>query len=437
MRKEALLASGVACAALAVALAFSHPSLDSYDAWIMLQVSHSMVADHSFRVMHDFLGLNQPFASYGIGTSLLWTPAVWLAPLLRRPPESLAMLVNPFLFCLIVAAVYGWMRTAGGSAAQSVVVALVIGFATPLLPYAVSGFSEIGVALGLTVALWASTATSRWPLCASGAAGLAAGFAVLMRQDSLILVAPIVGALAVVMSARRATALLGFVAGLAPALAITGGYNFARFGSPLVSQYQTMPLSRAFNHPFLVGLTGLLVSPGRGLLLFAPVVVLAAVGVPWAWRRSPAVCIACLALLGARLVVYSPWWAWDGGAVWGPRFLVPAMPAMAPMLLEVTRHLQLRSLASPAAAAVVLLSSAVQVLGTGIGYDPNVVARANATAAVSDFAATATIPANEQTRDSVDFAWDQCPITSHARQLAQGHLTGRLPELIARRTQRL
>jgi len=37
-------------------------------------------------------------------------------------------------------------------------------------------------------------------------------------------------------------------------------------------------------------------------------------------------------LFVVRLLFYARWWAWYGGNSWGPRFLVPVLPAFAPVI---------------------------------------------------------------------------------------------------------
>ena len=91
-----------------------------------------------------------------------------------------------------------------------------------------------------------------------------------------------------------------------------------------------------FSYPMLLGVLSLVFSFGKGLLFFAPGLVL----VPQA-RRAAGRDLAdlldlwMLFLLGL-LLVYSRWWAWYGGWYWGPRFLLfavfPSSLALAQVL---------------------------------------------------------------------------------------------------------
>lgn len=98
------------------------------------------------------------------------------------------------------------------------------------------------------------------------------------------------------------------------------GYHGDR-GLVTVLPYSGM---RGFSYPLLFGLASLLFSFGKGLLFFAPGVLLVAD----ARRRRPdlATCLdLSIAFLAGLLLVYSQWWAWYGGWTWGPRFLLFAI----------------------------------------------------------------------------------------------------------------
>ncbi|MDQ3927809.1 MAG: hypothetical protein M3328_01550, partial [Chloroflexota bacterium] len=73
-------------------------------------------------------------------------------------------------------------------------------------------------------------------------------------------------------------------------------------------------------------LYGLTLSPGKGLLVFAPPVLAGLAGLYLLfWQRSAeALLIAVLALV--FIFVYSLNPSWHGGATWGPRYLLPVLP---------------------------------------------------------------------------------------------------------------
>ncbi len=133
---------------------------------------------------------------------------------------------------------------------------------------------------------------------------------------------------------------LRYLAPVAAAVAAIMLEAWIRRGGPLVTGYEgnrgvrtVMPYSGlpGFSYPFLLGVAAIIFSFGRGLLFFTPGLAL------WLDSRTRRLMrpvpgqpvMTMLLLFTAGLVlVYAPWWAWYGGASWGPRFfLFAAVPA--------------------------------------------------------------------------------------------------------------
>ncbi|HUP27943.1 MAG TPA: hypothetical protein VM409_05865 [Chloroflexia bacterium] len=120
-------------------------------------------------------------------------------------------------------------------------------------------------------------------------------------------------------------------AGLIAAGAIQLGYNYLRYhdvaNGLLRTGYEREP---GFSTPLQEGLFGLLLSPGKSLLLYAPVVLLAPVGLWLMYRKHGtegkliALIIVAQALVG--LGFNARWWAWTGNFAWGPRLILPVLP---------------------------------------------------------------------------------------------------------------
>lgn len=159
----------------------------------------------------------------------------------------------------------------------------------------------------------------------------------------------------VVLSDRRLRS-LGFAAlGVAPFIAIWMAYNAARFGSPTSSGYKVQP----FSHPFLSGLYGLALSPGRGVFVYVPLILVGIASVPSARGRTRVFGLLAVTLLAVRRIFYARWWSWYGGDSWGPRFMIPAMPAFAiPVADGLTRWVR-----SPFVHLAVLASLTMSVVG--------------------------------------------------------------------------
>jgi hypothetical protein len=237
------------------------------------------------------------------------------------------------LFSCVVSLGYG--RRAAWLAAGA------FGVASLAWPYARTFFSEPLAGLLLILAVErAHSASARHDRRALLISGVATGLLVATRIAALVAVPFLMLYVAAITvsclgaSRRIAERLRVIVAhlglwslGLVPGVALVIGYNLARFGLPLASGYGDE--ASAFTTPLLTGLTGLLLSPGKSLFLYAPVAALALAGAPLLWRRWRMEVALLLSLVIAHVILYAHWHAWDGGGVWGPRLLLPIVPLLA------------------------------------------------------------------------------------------------------------
>lgn len=112
-----------------------------------------------------------------------------------------------------------------------------------------------------------------------------------------------------------------------------------------------------------VGITGLLVSTGKGLIFYSPLVVIGALGLPRMWRQDrwltaslTVLFVAFLALAGSR-----PFW---GDETWGPRYLVPvAWVLLVPLAWWVTTKARRTLLIG-----VAVLGVAIQLVAVSVNY---------------------------------------------------------------------
>lgn len=230
---------------------------------------------------------------------------------------------------------------ASGSGAALAIAATALG--SPLWAYPSAGYSEPLQALLLAGAL-AAALEGRAGRAAPAAAGLLAGLAVLVKSANLALVPflllPLVpeGPRGPGGASSRPRRLLAAAAGLSAPIAAWLVLEVVRFGRPFASYG-----GEGFRHPLADGAWRLLVSPGKGLLLYFPVALLAFALLPRLLRaresREASVeavgavgtvgTVAATGVFAVLLVTAGAWWAWDGTVGWGPRLLVPAVPLLA------------------------------------------------------------------------------------------------------------
>lgn len=152
-------------------------------------------------------------------------------------------------------------------------------------------------------------------------------------------------------------------------------YNYARFGGFLSSGYtaERDGASGGFTTPLLVGLFGLVLSPGKGFFFYSPVALLGLFGIGSFVRRHRLMGLALLGIIAAVVLVHARWWAWHGDWAWGPRFMVPLAPlfglfSLSPISRMLSGAGRQRSLRLLLTAALLSVSIGIQVLG--LAFDP-------------------------------------------------------------------
>lgn len=249
----------------------------------------------------------------------------WTEPL----PYRLVFLwfYNPFVAALAAVALFALVYLTRRSLGWAAAIAALFVFASIAWPYAKIGMETtfmFAVLAAFALAVWARSRTTAtaWALAgfATGATAATKPYAAIAFLPVAILLWPTWIALN-----RQQRLRLG-IAAVLPVLAwlvAIGWYNWSRFGSPTDFGYteSSLTLSMPLNT------LGLLFSPGKGLILYSPLVVLGALGLPRLWREDRWLTAALIILLAAVTCVSGASTYW-GDEVWGPRYLVPAAWAL-------------------------------------------------------------------------------------------------------------
>jgi hypothetical protein len=118
----------------------------------------------------------------------------------------------------------------------------------------------------------------------------------------------------------------------------------------------------------LLGLAGLLFSPSRGLLVYCPFVVFAAVGIGAWWKgayRKFSWLLAVSAIFCvATLATVSAWPMWWGGHCWGPRLLTEMTPFLILLMVPAMDMVIARRWLGRVFACLLLYSISLQFVGT-------------------------------------------------------------------------
>jgi hypothetical protein len=294
----------------------------------MLAVAQSIVHHGSLAVPpelgvpgHD--GVTH-YSKYGILLSLLSLLPVLLAQPIGAVTGRVELIeaaaaasLMPLIAGALVAALHALGRRLGAARAAAGLVAAGTVLGTYLLPYGRDFFTEPLVALGVVVMVERALAGRELQ------AGAALALAVLARPQSAAFAPLLFGYL--LLRGAGAGAVLRTLPPLALAALATVAYNLYRFHDALEFGYRP-PVDPGFTTPLLEGAGGLLLSPEKSIVLFAPAIVLLPFALVALWRRDRAITTLLLALFAATFVLAATWWSWAGGWSWGPRLLVPGVP---------------------------------------------------------------------------------------------------------------
>jgi hypothetical protein len=295
------------------------------------------------------------YAFYAPGQTLLMVPLYiggrFLAHHLSLPYDITTLYTSRsldlFLGACLAVLFFLLARSVGYAPRICVALTLIFGLATPAWPDAQSALEQTPVDLFLLIAVYAAwqfvrsqLQERRWLLLA----GTGVGLAVFTRYDALLFV-PVVALYPTLLrwKLRRPGVMrdwLVYATGVTPWIALVALWNVARFGSP----FQTGLHEQTFGEAPWFGLAGLLVSPGKGLLWYLPLVFL----LPWAardfYRRVPSLAVFFGVLILLPLAFYATVLYWHGDPAWGPRYLYTALPYLVLPLGEILSSFPRRSL---------------------------------------------------------------------------------------------
>jgi hypothetical protein len=289
---------------------------------------------------------------------------------------GITMLATATAGALTIAGFHRAALAMGAQPAEALAVSLMLGCATALWPYSTSFFSEAWQAAAF---VWAAAL-----LLEARTSGRAAAVAVacvlvtaagLTKATSLVFAPAFVLAALVdrrVRPAARNRSALALGAAIIAAAGLHLAWNVYRFGRPFDFGYdwsETIPQlpARAFlTSDIPRGLAVLLLSPGKSIVVWAPPIVVAALGVPRLWRSDKATATGILVAWISGLLCYAAYLFPEGGYCHGPRNLVPILPLLfLPAICVVDRpSAPVRFLA----VACVAVGFAVSLTATAVSY---------------------------------------------------------------------
>ena len=340
-QSDSWVAAGLVCTALAAYILTGPGRIDVTDGQWRYEVTQSLV-DEGLPIVRDPVLVRGSivgrhgllYSAYGLAGSAVALPLVWIGKVLFEDADGelrrfLFSLTSAFFGAFLLALLYRFYRALEIDRSPAFRWTLVAGFATLLWPLAASTFDQAQHAFFATASLLLAFRSAQCRSLALAAAGGAVGGLLLSYQEVYAVLIPALAIATLPDSAeargdsRGRLRFLVFVLASGIGLALFFHYNYARFGDFFLSGKLELPPGHppVLGNP-IIGLWGLLLSPGKSAFLYSPTIVLCLLGLRGLWRRQKRLAQAIVLLSIVHLALISSLSFWAGDWCWGPRYLV-------------------------------------------------------------------------------------------------------------------
>ncbi len=346
MSKSAVAAIGIFLLVGAIYAAAGPGRIDIIDGQYRFEVAKNIVEDRSIQIMDPFLGFGvqgvngvRVYSPYSISGSLVSVPLVILANLAGTPSLDRQQFFFSFTSAVLGAAtaaiLFLFYITLGVARRPALAWTLVASFATLAFAVATSVFDQAQHGFFLLCACFLAFLCSRRDSMRLAVAGGVCLAILVNFQETYAVMFP---ALAVASlappdaepAARRRSldrcVVFIFVGCLG--LLLWAAINNSRFGSPIFSGKSNAAHPPALGNP-LVGLAGLLLSPGKSIFLYSPPTAVALWGVWKLLKHERRLGQTVVATSVVYVGLISSLSFYGGDWCWGPRYFATILPLLA------------------------------------------------------------------------------------------------------------
>jgi 4-amino-4-deoxy-L-arabinose transferase-like glycosyltransferase len=279
------------------------------------------------------------YSWYGIGQPLMAIP-FYAAGKFTGFPQAAVSIMNELFSAGTVVLIFLFCLSLGYSRRASCLVAIFYGLGTMAWPLSKQPFDhpvEAFCVLSSVYFMYRYTASEK--LSGLVLSSFGAGLAFTIRYVPCLIVPPLLTQI-IIHHARKshlrsATGaivrdILLFSLAFSPFLCLSLWYNQYRFGSPFETGSSLIATRAGIDlfgsSTFLRGLSGFLISPGKGLFYYSPVALLFFFSLKPFIRRSRSVAACFILIIVSYLLFLSNYMFWHGDWAWGPRYLLAITP---------------------------------------------------------------------------------------------------------------
>jgi len=276
----------------------------------------------------------------------------------------MVLLLNPILSAGSIVFLYLLARKLF-SRTTAVMLVFFYGLGTITWYYAKSAFSEPLITFLLLISV-VSLLNGRNLITGVALAGM-----ILTKQTAIFLVLPVLWLVWMRRGMEKGKITLKSVLCLIIPLLVgqlmVWAYNAYRFGNPIEYGYR----GATWDTPFLLGLYSLLLSPGGGLFIYSPILIIGILGLVIFFkkgRREKEIAWFILTLTLAYLIPHALYSDWAGGGGWGTRLLIPLVPFMILPVGEIIERWQTTTFLQMLLTIFLTVSIFIQVLGVSTNW---------------------------------------------------------------------
>jgi hypothetical protein len=359
--------------------------LDWSDGVVTFLVAESMVLKNSAKLHPDTPGISALYGQYdeaqlksygphytnrALILAAISVPFYYVAYYLSISPVLLVAFVNPLIITLTALVIFLFSLELYGSKRIALLLGIIFTVCSFILPYNTTLFPQPLQALFLVSSayfIYKSRHLDSSSLCNYYYAaaqnnkqsaiitikrrgtyfavlgGLFLGLSVLAHPTSIIAI-PGFLVFSFFCMKRSKRKMFFFVMALTIMLLVAVLLNYVRFGSLTEFGYNRYASVFSSNQGW-VGLVGLWASPGAGLILFFPLVILLPLAFKYMYRKDKSLLFLITYIIFANWLYFGTLSylepiSWSGGIVWGPRYLISILPFITIAFGYLFRHLR-------------------------------------------------------------------------------------------------